>query len=174
MAMPTSGTLYLCNSDYEGVCRSIAHAVYVGNPPSSVSLVAMGDMAGIQSPIEMTDFYGYAPTAPSTWNFTIVYGSGIDSVNGDVRLQNSFGTTVETISVNSSNTGGIFLPVSGLHRVSYSLQAYSGRNSVAADVSWVYSPSGSNGSTGLVGSAEYNNTAQSVTITVTQTKFKEK
>lgn len=169
MAMPTSGTLYLCTTNATAIsqCRSIAHAVYLGSPPSNVSLCGAGLQIGCSLPIRHSCFYGYAaPT--NSWSFSVLYGTGIDLVTGSVDLQNNFGSVVESFSVDAGQTGGIFQSITGTYRVSYNLTGFSGRSEVGITVTWQMMPIGMIGSSGGNGQTSFASEPQAVQLTVSQ------
>jgi hypothetical protein len=85
MAMPVSGCLHLNNAAYSGTCRSIAHAVYGGSPPATVTLKTMSEYVGFTAPHAMTCFYGYPSTVTICNCMTM--GVGGDELVGSYYLK---------------------------------------------------------------------------------------
>lgn len=177
MAMPLSGTLYLCNSTSAGCgsCRSIAHAVYGSTPPSNVSLSSAGIQAGVcnifTGQVNHSCFYGYTGTL--TISLTMQVGGTVDGFSGTVYLRNSSGTAVKTSSIPTTTTTHVDswndIPVGNTYRFDFSLvSAFVGRTSVNPAIYWEWitdTTTGVSDFTSFVGSSD------SLSSTVCQPPF---
>ena len=145
MAIPSTGTLYLCNPSFTGTCRSIAHAVYGASPPATVNLTTVGSCAGMTGNITMTCFYGYSGTI--NIGFDITPTLTVDSVSGTVILRCCTGTAVACESSGMvSSWSGSWNVSAGCYYIDLgSVDAWVGRNDVPAQYNWEWLNSGVSG-----------------------------
>lgn len=166
MGIPTSGTLYLCNSSFMSVCRSIAHAVYGGFPPTPVILYQAGSDASVISltnnDVRHSYFYGYCsetnpndPNDPTNMIFIvgISIGSGVDSFGGSYSLvRNDFSDTVmqtrtisSTITLEQFSFDSVDSYSNGYYIDFSNIIAYVDNNSISRTISWSYNDGSTSG-----------------------------